>query len=225
MTFSNSTGGADLLVCLLGFAMDYYERRLPHWHSDQAAIFVTWRLHGSLPRSPRPTVELPAGKAFVTIDRELAKAETGPSWLKDERVAPCVVETLQFGERTLRLYSLQAWVLMANHVHILIEPNAALSRITKSIKTFSAKRANEILGRTGEPFWQDESYDRWVRDRQEFGKIVQCIEFNPVAAGLAQRPEDWTWSSAYDGAKQVKKADREVRPTESVLMQRGQYEQ
>jgi REP element-mobilizing transposase RayT len=204
--------------------MGYYERRLPHWHPDHAAIFVTWRLHGSLPRSARPPIELPAGRAFVAMDRELAKAETGPSWLKDERVAQCVVETLHFGEQPLRLYRLQAWMLMANHVHILIEPNAALPRITKSIKTFSAKRANEILGRTGEPFWQDESYDRWVRDQKEFGKIAQYIEFNPVAAGLVQRQEDWAWSSAHTGARQVKKADQEVRPTGAAVMRRRQYE-
>jgi len=102
---------------------------------------------------------------------------------------------------------------MVNHVHILIEPRAALPRIMKSIKTFSAKRANEILERIGEPFWQDESYDHWVRDEKEFGKIVQYIEFNPVAAGLVQRPEDWPWSSSYMGTREEKKADQEVRPT------------
>ena len=181
--------------------MSYYERRLPHWHPEHAAVFVTWRLHGSLPRSTWGTLTaMPAGKAFVAVDRELAKAATGPTWLKDERVAHAVVETLRFGEEPLRLYSLEAWVLMANHVHILIEPNAQIPRITGRIKSFSAKRANEILGRTGERFWQDESNDRWVRDEKEFGKIVQYIEYNPVVAGLAEQPEDWPWSSAYKGA-------------------------
>ena len=151
----------------------------------------------------------------MAVDRELAKAQTGPTWLKDDRVAQCMVETLLFGEESLHLYDLHAWVLMANHVHILIEPNAELPQITRRIKTFSAKRANEILGRTGERFWQDESYDRWVRSQKEFGKIVQYIEFNPIAAGLVQRPEDWPWSSAYAGAEQQKKAGQEARPTGS----------
>jgi REP element-mobilizing transposase RayT len=196
--------------------MSYYERHLPHWHPDRAAIFVTWRLHGSLPSSTWDALPpMPAGRAFVAVDRELAKAATGPTWLKDERVAHCVVEALRFGEDSLRLYRLQAWVLMANHVHILIEPKVGLPRITKSIKTFSAKRSNEILERTGEPFWQAESYDHWVRNPKEFGKIVRYIEFNPVAAGLVERPEHWQWSSAYEGASQLKKADQEVRPTEN----------
>jgi REP element-mobilizing transposase RayT len=64
-----------------------------------------------------------------------------------------VVDALEFGERTLHLYTLRSWVVMPNHVHILIEPKASLPKITRSIKTFTARKANEILGRTGEPFW------------------------------------------------------------------------
>jgi REP element-mobilizing transposase RayT len=177
--------------------MGYYERRLPHWHPDRAAIFITWRLHGSLQRSVKPAPRQPSGKAFVAMDRELAAATSGPCWLSDERIARCVLDSLRFGEESLGLYRLHSWVLMSNHVHILVEPTVALPRITRSIKSFSARSANQILGRTGEPFWQDESYDHWVRDQREFGKIVQYIEFNPVAAGLVARPEDWQWSSAF----------------------------
>ena len=86
---------------------------------------------------------------------------------------------------------------MANHVHILIYPETKLSRITKSIKNFSARQANVILGRTGQPFWLDESYDHWVRGPVELEKIVLYIEGNPVAAGLVERVEDWRWSSAF----------------------------
>jgi len=163
---------------------------------------------------------MPAGEAFVAVDRELAKAANGPTWLRDARVAQCVVETLRFGEESLCLYSLQSWVLMANHIHILIEPKVALPRITKSIKTFSARRANEILGRTGERFWQDESYDHWVRDQKEFSKIVRYIEFNPVGAGLAQRPEGWPWSSAYEVQSKLRRQTRRSAPLGPALTQR-----
>jgi REP element-mobilizing transposase RayT len=176
--------------------MAYYERRLPHWHPERAAVFLTWRLHGALPRQSAASTALPNGKAFAAMDRALAAATTHPCWLKDERIAQCVADALHFGERTLSLYSLRSWVLMPNHVHILIEPKAPLPRITRSIKTFTARKANEILWRTGEPFWQDESFDHWVRDRREFEKIVIYIEYNPVAAGLVKRAEDWRWSSA-----------------------------
>jgi REP element-mobilizing transposase RayT len=131
------------------------------------------------------------------MDRALAAETSHPCWLKEDPVAQCVIDALHCGERTLHLYTLRSWVVMPNHVHILIEPKAPLPKITKSIKTFTARKANEILGRTGEPFWQDESFDRWVRDRQEFEKIAAYIECKPVTAGLVKRAEEWRWSSAY----------------------------
>ena len=87
---------------------------------------------------------------------------------------------------------------MINHVHILIYPNADLSRITKSIKNYSARQANVILGLTGQPFWQEESYDHWVRGPEEMERIVHYIEENPLSAGFVQRVQDWRWSSAWD---------------------------
>jgi REP element-mobilizing transposase RayT len=86
---------------------------------------------------------------------------------------------------------------MVNHVHMLIYTEAKLSRITKSIKNFSARQANAILGLTGQPFWQDESYDHWVRGPEQLEQIVQYIAANPVSAGLVERVEDWRWSSAW----------------------------
>ena len=56
-----------------------------------------------------------------------------------------------------------------------------------------------MLRRTGQTFWQDESYDHWVRTRNEVEKIVRYIEWNPVKAGLAKTPEDWPWSGAVAG--------------------------
>ena len=85
---------------------------------------------------------------------------------------------------------------MPNHVHLLIDPKVPLAQITKTIKGYSARKANEILDRTGDPFWAIESYDHWVRDLKEFNNIARYIEYNPVKAGLAQHPEDWKWSSA-----------------------------
>lgn len=180
--------------------MSYYRRDLPHWHPEGAALFVTWRLHGSKPRNcdaPRGT-KLSAGRAFVLEDREWDRAATGPRWLNDERIATVVTDTLHYGEETLKLYALRAWVIMCNHVHILICPNAPLARITKSIKSYSARRASAILGRTG-PFWLEESYDRWVRTDPELEEIVQYIEGNPVAVNLCGSPRDWRWSSASAG--------------------------
>jgi REP element-mobilizing transposase RayT len=167
--------------------MAFYRRHLPHWHPEGAALFVTWRLHGSLPRILG---------TFEATDHELDQGATGPHWLKDERVAALVVRSLRFAQDRLNLCELRAWVVMPNHVHILIRPQADLERITRSVKTFTAREANSILHRIGQPFWQDESYDHWVRSRDEMEATVRYIESNPVAAGLARAVEGWPWSSA-----------------------------
>ena len=179
------------------YVLAYYKRHLPHWQPEGAALFITWRLCGSLPRTGEIPPKLSGGKAFAARDRELDSAAAGPRWLLDPRVAQCVVDALRYGQSKLGLFELRAWVLMTNHVHILIYPEAKLSRITKSIKNFSARQANAIFGRTGQPFWQDESYDHWVRGAEELEKVVQYIEGNPVAAGLVERVGDWRWSSAF----------------------------
>ncbi|MGC9950334.1 MAG: transposase [Bryobacteraceae bacterium] len=94
------------------------------------------------------------------------------------------------------MYSLIAFVVMPNHVHILIDPRAPAPKITQYLKGVSARRANEILQRTGQAFWQNESYDHWVRSPQEREKIVRYIEQNPVSANLTSEPESFRFSSA-----------------------------
>ena len=54
----------------------------------------------------------------------------------------------------------------------------------QGLKGYTAREANRLLGRTGQPFWQGESYDHWVRDETEFIRIIAYIENNPVKAGL-----------------------------------------
>jgi len=120
----------------------------------------------------------------------------GPVWLKDERVAKSVVNALRYGQWQLGLYKLMAFALVANHAHLLIQPNTDLSKITRTVKGFAAREANKILGRTGQPFWQDESFDHWVRNRDELNRTIRYIERNPVFAGLAQSIEVYPWSSA-----------------------------
>ncbi len=137
-----------------------------------------------------------AGKEFCLLDAILDKALHGPLWLKDPRIAGCVVDTIERGATVLRHYILHAFVVMPNHVHLLIAPQMPLLRITNGIKGVSARDANRILGRHGKHFWQDESFDHWVRNAAAFDRIRRYIEQNPVSAGLARRPEDWPWSSA-----------------------------
>ena len=176
----------------------FYRRHLPHWQRANSALFITWRLHGSLPRRTLAASlkESNPGKRFLLLDRELARAVYGPTWLKDVRLAKVVGDALHHGAEHLQLYRLSAYVVMSNHVHILIWPKALLPEITKAIKGFTAHEANRILDRTGKKFWQDESFDHAVRSEDEFYRIMRYIERNPVKAGLVESPEEWPWSSA-----------------------------
>jgi REP element-mobilizing transposase RayT len=170
-----------------------YQRHLPHSHPNDAYLFVTWRLEGSLPAEVPDVIYATPGHRFAAEDRELARAK-GPRWLTDTRVATCLAEILQAGERK-NLYELCAWVIMANHVHILILPKSDPVKLMHWIKGRSAKDANSLLGLTGQ-FWQHESYDHFVRSRLEFFRIANYIEQNPVAAGLVSDAGDWRFSSA-----------------------------
>ena len=130
------------------------------------------------------------------MDAILDKAISGPFWLKDSTIASRVTDAMHFGSEKLNYYALHAFVVMPNHVHFLITPKVAISRITNGLKGVTARDANAILHRTGQHFWQDESFDHWVRNPAQFDRIRAYIESNPVSAGLARSPEAWPWSSA-----------------------------
>jgi REP element-mobilizing transposase RayT len=155
---------------------------------------VTWRLDGLLPTQAPDVIYATPGHAFAAEDRALAQSHEH-LWLNDTRVARHVAEAIRNGESEKRFYELQAWVIMPNHVHVLLLPRVAPARITHWLKGKTAMEANLLLGRTG-AFWQHESYDHWVRNEREFNRIVAYIEENPVSAGLAAAVEDWPWSSA-----------------------------
>ena len=174
-------------------------RRLPHVYPQDRWLFLTWCLHGAVRSSQfPPPAKASAGQTFVWMDRQLDMARTGPMFLRRDPIANLVVESLHRGPE-LGHYELATFVVMANHVHVLLLPKVAPSQLLKALKGSTAHDANRLLGRTGEPFWQHESYDHWVRDEREWSRIESYIENNPVNAGLVARAEDYSWSSAWSG--------------------------
>ncbi len=129
------------------------------------------------------------------MDRLLADAGVGPSHLRTPEIASLVVESIRY--RHLIDYDLHCFVVMPNHVHILVTPIEPVCKFMHSLKRFTAREANRMLGTTGRPFWQDESYDRLVRDDLEFERIAKYIERNPVDAGIVTEPTQFPWSSAW----------------------------
>jgi REP element-mobilizing transposase RayT len=99
----------------------------------------------------------------------------------DERKT--VLDHLRSGNRNF--YDLAAAVVMPDHVHVILKPREShnLSHIMKGIKGVSAHRVNALRGKAGS-IWQDESWDRILRDTQEFEEKLQYMIDNPVKLGL-----------------------------------------
>lgn len=157
--------------------MPEYRRRLPHFHPNGSYVFVTWRLWGSPPAKPDLTRHPTPGH-------------------HDPRVADIVAEAIPIGECERHFYQLCAWVIMPNHVHWLIFPMVPVPVPMRWLKGSTARSANRIMGRTGQPFWQDESWDHYLRGSSQLNRTAAYIEENPVSAGLVCSAERWRWSSA-----------------------------
>jgi len=193
----------------------FRRRNLPHWDISGGTFFVTCCLAGSIPArghsSSRRARSNDSAESFRERERQLDQCH-GLQWMSDHRVASAVRDAMLYfaGDR----YDLLAYVVMPNHVHWVFRPLPAWSDrrnqggdhrsarevVVHSFCRHSALVCNRMLQRTG-PFWQHESYDRVVRNDAELRRIVDYIEFNPVKAGLCDRPESWEFSSASAAAQ------------------------
>ena len=181
--------------------MPEYHRRLPHFHPEDTHLFITWRLWGSLPAKRSFAVYPTAGHAFLAQDRAVDRPSSAPLWLKDPRIAELVAQTILIGDSERNFYQLYAWVVMPNHVHLLILPQIRVPVLLRWLQGSTVKRANKILARTGQPFWQEEFYDHYLRTPRQMSRTREYIEQNPVIAGLVSCAEEWLWSRAHGRAK------------------------
>lgn len=181
----------------------YSRGYLPHFDGGEIPQAITFRLTDSFPRERleawyEELAHLPEKEATLErrkrIEVYLDKG-FGQCWLREPRIANLVQTALLYfdGDR----YHLHAWVFMPNHVHALLTPCASwgLSEILHSWKSYTTHQANRLLARQGK-FWQEESFDRYIRDEQHFAAAVEYIEANPVKAGLCARSEEWQFGSA-----------------------------
>jgi putative transposase len=179
----------------------FWRRRLPHFVPEGQPVFVTFRLARTMPSHPPVLHHDPSpGKTFAEFDRRLDRTRTGPLWLADPRVADMFVKAMYYGAEDRKSYDLGAWVVMPNHVHLILRPIASLSEAMRWVKTATAVRARKILELPRGPFWRREYYDHWIRSRDELTRITAYIEGNPVAAGLVSNAVDWPWSSSKEPA-------------------------
>jgi putative transposase len=101
--------------------------------------------------------------------------------------------------RTQHGFLLTAWVFLPDHWHAIVYPRLPLtiSRVLEAIKVGATLRINRRRGERG-VLLQGRFFDRALRTVREYHEKVEYIHLNPVKAGLAQRPDDWKWSSVHD---------------------------
>jgi REP element-mobilizing transposase RayT len=187
----------------------YFRGYIPHFDQPDLVQFITYRLHDSLPQKVVHAMQIEkksascpdianrkdaATEPFGQYEEYLHKGY-GACYLKEPTIAKIVMANLAHFDGTR--YRLLAWVIMPNHVHVLIETleGVRLGSLVHSWKSYTAKEANKILGRSGK-FWADDFFDRYIRDDKHFENTLNYIHFNPVTAGLVHEPDDWPFSSA-----------------------------
>ena len=192
--------------------LDVSKRNLPHWHQNEALYFVTFRLADSIPQNklkqwraerqewlqthPEPwpdTVLQEYEDRFPNKFQQWLDAGHGSCCLRDEHFAQILRDALIYfdGGR----YQLDEWVIMPNHVHALLQlkTDETLSRVLHSLKSYTAKEINRLLGKSGE-FWQSESYDRIVRSEAELEHFRTYIRENPAKAGITLSNVAYSWT-------------------------------
>lgn len=197
---------------------EFYQRRLPHYHSLLSTFFITFRLANSLPKeiifalieerrrqlaiidsekdkTRRGKLEAQEDQRyFGQFDDYLDRASAGSKWLLQENVSEIVANAIRY--RDGKDYKLIAFCVMPNHVHLVVEierTSASLQRILQLLKSFTAVEANKLLQRKG-TFWQHESYDHVIRNEQELERIIWYVLENPVKAHLCRHWRDWKGS-------------------------------
>jgi carbamoylphosphate synthase large subunit/REP element-mobilizing transposase RayT len=179
-------------------------RNLPHWRQAGAAYFVTFRLADAVPATllrewkhelatwrkfhPEPwdaATKYEYHRRFQETREDWLDKGHGTCLLRDIDAAQVVAGALKHFQGTR--YLLDAFVVMPNHVHALLQPlnDNSLSGILHSWKSFTGK---ELKRRSADhqAVWQDENYDRIVRDEQELERLRDYIQCNPTKAKLAE---------------------------------------
>jgi putative transposase len=226
-----------------------YQRHLPNWRQDGATYFVTCRLADSLPQSkldelaclqaawerrhpgarPNATLEELAREVQQRIERWLDQG-LGSCLLKEPVLAAFVTSAMHHFDA--ERYELACYVIMPNHAHVIVRPLMPalhdLETIVGSWKKYSSRRINREVRRRGD-LWQDESYDRIIRDEEHLWRALQYIGSNPSTARLPRgscplwiRPEwvalGWNFETAEVGAAgRAVGTARESRPTKKGI--------
>ncbi len=165
--------------------------------------FVTFRLADSLPTDVVTALMAQTegnhtdGNDAVRRKRyeHLLDSGYGGCILAQPSVRAIVEEALHF--RIGRNYDLHAYVIMPNHVHVLMTlySEQHLIAVIRDLKSHTARAINRALGSTGR-VWGRDYYDRYIRDKRHEIAVRDYIANNPVSAGLVKESHKFVGSSS-----------------------------
>jgi REP element-mobilizing transposase RayT len=187
--------------------LNVQRRKLPHWTQEKVIYFVTFRLSDSLPvqklealneekarwlaANPLPHSDRQIKEYHRNFSRRIHEwldAGYGSCLLARPEICRVVDDALNFfnGQR----YALGEYIVMPNHVHVLLEPlgHHQLSEILHSWKSYSAKEINKVIGSHGS-VWHRESFDHIVRSPAHLTRIEEYIRDNPKSLPIGKRAQ------------------------------------
>jgi len=183
------------------------KRNLPHWDQGSVWYSATFRLYDSLPQEKlkeyayqrdlwlkqnNNKFELNKSKnkeyydLFSDIVDVWLNSGYGKCILKQYEISKIVDDSIKYFNEDR--YILDSWVIMPNHVHVLLKPinNYTVQNIVGSWKSYTANLINKQIESNGQ-LWAHESYDHIVRSVEEFLHIRNYIANNPQKAGIEIR--------------------------------------
>ena len=179
-----------------------YIRHLPHWRQEGATYAVTFRLADSLPKEKLEMLQSmrrdweakypePRSEAAWEIYARTVTNRVN-EWL-DQGSGACHFNTPDFAnelERSIlhfqnKRYHVASYVVMPNHCHLIIRPfvDHELEDLIGAMKGVTSRFVNKKIGSSGD-LWQQESFDRIIRDEMHLYTAIQYIGNNPFQAGL-----------------------------------------
>jgi len=183
---------------IAGFRGWHERGYLPHFDKTGLTQFITFRLADAFPAELRAELN-----TLMKIEDEYERRHQfeslldkghGTCYLCRPDVAALVEDALRFFHG--RRYELCAWVVMPNHVHVLVRiGQVPMSEVVGSWKSHTAKVANKLLKHKGR-FWAPEYWDTYMRNAEQELRTVKYIEENPARARLVRSFKEWPWSSA-----------------------------
>ncbi|MCC7377330.1 MAG: transposase [Verrucomicrobiales bacterium] len=186
---------------------------LPHRDESGLTQFVTFQLEDACPAELRAQWHKTLAGEKDAKQRQWLEScleqGRGKCLLKHPELASTVDAALRFhnGHR----YELRAWVVMPNHVHVLLVlRDMPLGRVVGHWKRYTSRKAAKIIGNSvSGGIWAADYWDTYMRDAEHERRVVRYIENNPTKAHLVLDPCQWDWGSARfrgdDGVLRVKK--------------------